>query len=78
MARKDLDEEVLDEIADLANSTKQLARELEITAIRIQTGIRSPDTERWKDDYGDMQKLIVSIIRGSEIMFEELTGVKYS
>ena len=73
MASKDLDEEALDEIADLANSTKQLAGKLERTAIRF-----GEDPERWKDDYGDMQKLIVSIIRGSEIMFEELTGVEYS
>ena len=35
------------------------------------------DDMDYRDVYGDLQKAIVGIIRGSEIAFEELTGVKY-
>tara|TARA_Y100000296_G_C5051032_1_gene194826 strand:+ start:482 stop:703 length:222 start_codon:yes stop_codon:yes gene_type:complete len=31
----------------------------------------------YTDSYGDLQKAIVGMIRGSEFAFEELTGVKY-
>jgi len=31
----------------------------------------------YTDTYGDLQKAIVGMIRGSEFAFEELTGVKY-
>ena len=53
---------------NLLRDAVQLARKLERLA------------EEWTfvgtktESYGDMQKLIVSIIRGSELMFEELTG----
>jgi hypothetical protein len=33
--------------------------------------------EGYGDQYGDLQKAMVGMIRGSEIAFEELTGVKY-
>jgi len=71
---KDLDEDLLMEIAGISSTIKQLAGKLENNAQLIVDGgvIDSPS-----DDFGDMQKLIVSIIRGGEIMFKDLTGVKY-
>ena len=37
-----------------------------------------PNPQGYWDYSGDLQKAIVSIIRGSEMAFEDLTGVKYN
>jgi len=42
-----------------------------------QSQAHQSKTGGYWDYSGDLQKAIVSIIRGSEIAFEELTGVKY-
>ena len=70
------DENDVDEIGYLANQVKKLATTLENKS--LQTLEYLENRRITKDDYGDMQKLIVSIIKTSEIMFEELTGVEYS
>jgi hypothetical protein len=49
-----------------------LANKAKILASHNISGIEG------NDNYGDLQKAIVGIIRGSEFAFEELTGVKYT
>ena len=61
-------------ISRLADKSKELMFQLKhYEPFWTDKGMEEP----FGDTYGDLQKAIVSMIRGSEIAFEELTGVKY-
>ena len=54
-------------------SMKQIVESLEMIGRLAELSVKCAQTVQ----LSDLQKAVVGMIRGSEIVFEELTGVKY-
>ena len=63
----------LDEQLDLLGQLCRKARDL----IKLESIADVHADMDYRDTYGDLQKAVVGMIRGSEIAFQQLTGVKY-
>ena len=63
------------ELTELMRTISQLALKCDRL---INHNYLAKTDEGYGDQYGDLQKATVSMIRGSEIAFEKLTGVKYN
>ena len=68
--------EILHMVSQLATQCDRILNYTHIQPNLVRAGFANK-FQGYTDPYGDLQKAIVGMIRGSEFAFEELTGVKY-